>query len=430
MFCLKVIYLMGRSYAAPPEEGDDKRTAEWPPHPGRLFCALVAAWGESGGSDEGRKVIEWLEHRMILQNITEHPSVVFPAKSPRKVVTTYVPANDVETFSLDDPRRKKNQGKFTSEDEDKLRQFMPETRLRNERTFPSVSLLDPQVWFVWPKSELPDEQRAPLLAILRCTTSLGHSCSLVSVEIAEPPSIDPLPPGFQCLEPDDTGTVRLRVPSKGRLTYLQQQYAKFVTKAVKTNRPSPGYTMRYRLTGSTHGNPPAQSVFRELISLRRLGGSQLGLASTHQLITALRGAVLKAAGHDAPEFVTGHGPTSTKEKPIRSEKPHLAFVPLANVGFGYADGRILGAGVLLPKLSFDDEQLALKAIGEIKHLVMAAAGEWNIEPADASEDRQSLRPERWTYPANNGPQSHRLFLIDFLRIDTAKKLSTSFGLLA
>ena len=83
MFCLKVIYLMGRSYAAPPEEGDDKRTAEWPPHPGRLFCALVAAWGESGGSDEGRKVIEWLEHRTILQNVIEHHPLSFPARIRR-----------------------------------------------------------------------------------------------------------------------------------------------------------------------------------------------------------------------------------------------------------------------------------------------------------------------------------------------------------
>jgi CRISPR-associated protein Csb2 len=144
MFCLKVIYLMGRSYAAPPEEGDDKRTAEWPPHPGRLFCALVAAWGESGGSDEGRKVIEWLEHRTVLQNVAEHPSVVFPAKSPRKVVTTYVPANDVETFSLDDPRRKKNQGKFTSEDEDKLRQFMPETVFLTSAHFLPFRYLTPK----------------------------------------------------------------------------------------------------------------------------------------------------------------------------------------------------------------------------------------------------------------------------------------------
>jgi CRISPR-associated protein Csb2 len=294
MFCLKVVYLTGRSYAALPEESDDKRTAEWPPHPGRLFCSLVAAWGESGGSDEGRKVIEWLEQ----QAGVESPCVIYPEHSPRKVVTTYVPANDVETFSLDDPRRKENQGKFTSKDDEKLREFMPETRLRNERTFPSASLLEPEVWFIWRKSELPDEHRAPLEEILRCTTALGHSSSLVSVEIAEPPSLDPLPLGFRRLEPDDTGTIRLRVPVPGRVAYLQQQYAKFVARAVKTNRPSLGATVRYRLFGSAHEPTPPQGVFRELIPLRRVSGSNLGLASTYQLITALRGAVLKAAVGD------------------------------------------------------------------------------------------------------------------------------------
>lgn len=399
MFCLRVLYLMGRSYAVPPEEGDQKRTAEWPPHPGRLFCSLVAAWGESGASEEGREALEWLEHRMSSRNAIEHPDVVYADKSSRIVVKTYVPANDLETFSLDDPRRKNNQGKFTSEDEDKLREFMPETRLRNDRTFPSVSLLEPEVWFIWPNSELPDKHRAPLEAVLRRATSLGHSSSLVSIEVADPPSLDPLPSGFQRLEPDDAGEVRLRVPTEGRLAYLQRQYAKFVAKAVKTNRPSMGAIVRYRPTGRTQENPPPRGCFRELIPLRRINGSPLGLASTYQLVTAIRGAVLKAAGHNAPEFITGHGQGSTNDNPVRSEKPHLAYVPLANVGFGHGDGRLLGVGVLLPEISFDEEQVALRAIGTVTRLVMASAGEWNIEPSDASETRQALLPERWARPS-------------------------------
>ena len=48
MFVLRVTYLMGRVYSAAFDDGDDKREPEWPPHPSRLFSALVAAWGDSG----------------------------------------------------------------------------------------------------------------------------------------------------------------------------------------------------------------------------------------------------------------------------------------------------------------------------------------------------------------------------------------------
>lgn len=386
MFCLKVTYLTGRSYAAPPEEGDEKRSAEWPPHPGRLFCALVAAWGESGEPECGRNALQWLEECGC-------PAVVFSDETRRDVLAVYVPANDVEL------PRKVGEGSISETQQRDLMQFLPETRLRNDRKFPSASLLDPTVWFVWAGLDIPDGLRVPLKALLRCTTALGHSSSLVSVEIADPPEIGSLPAGFQCVEPADDGSMRLRVPSKGRLEYLKAQYEKFKVRAVKTNRPSPGATALYRFTTNREKCSPPQGVFREFLPLRRAGGSQLGLGSTHQLITAFRGAVFKAAGDDAPESLSGHAPGSTRENPIRSEKPHVAFVPLANVGFEHGDGRLLGVGVLLPALTSDEEQVTLKAIGSVAHLKMASAGTWDIEPAGATERRQALNPSRWTQPS-------------------------------
>ncbi len=38
-------YLTGRSVAT---DFADRQAAEWPPHPDRVFQALVAAWGERG----------------------------------------------------------------------------------------------------------------------------------------------------------------------------------------------------------------------------------------------------------------------------------------------------------------------------------------------------------------------------------------------
>ncbi|MFN8876672.1 MAG: type I-U CRISPR-associated protein Csb2, partial [Gemmatimonadota bacterium] len=48
MFALRLDLLTGR-YAA--TSFDDRRRAEWPPHPARLFSALVATWGEHEPSE-------------------------------------------------------------------------------------------------------------------------------------------------------------------------------------------------------------------------------------------------------------------------------------------------------------------------------------------------------------------------------------------
>ena len=63
MFILHVNYLMGRVYSSAFEDGDDKTEPEWPPHPSRLYSALVAAWGEGGAEEELRPALEWLEER-------------------------------------------------------------------------------------------------------------------------------------------------------------------------------------------------------------------------------------------------------------------------------------------------------------------------------------------------------------------------------
>ena len=54
------IDLLAERYTA--TEFNDRNRAEWPPHPGRLFSALVAAWAdEPAPSPDERRAIEWLE---------------------------------------------------------------------------------------------------------------------------------------------------------------------------------------------------------------------------------------------------------------------------------------------------------------------------------------------------------------------------------
>src|SRR5262245_39216344 len=58
MFALGVNLLMGRAMMT---RWDDREQPEWPPHPDRVFMALVAAWGESGENAEGKAALGWLE---------------------------------------------------------------------------------------------------------------------------------------------------------------------------------------------------------------------------------------------------------------------------------------------------------------------------------------------------------------------------------
>ncbi len=187
------------------------------------------------------------------------------------------------------------------------------------------------------------------------------------------------------------------------MKYLEDQFAKFQNDPRKVYRPAPGLSVKYRpiQTGAAHKPAPPQGVFRNLLALRRFDGDRLGLRSTYQLSMALRGALLTLADKlgSVPEFITGHSPESTPEKPVRSEKPHLGFVPLANVGFDYADGSLLGIGILCPELAPEEESIVFKLLGKIPPLSMGAAGVWKVETFGADEKRKALQAEQWMRPS-------------------------------
>ena len=58
MFAIEVEYLTGRTVATNRELRSE---AEWPPHPQRLFAALVAAYKECDLGEDVRAALEWLE---------------------------------------------------------------------------------------------------------------------------------------------------------------------------------------------------------------------------------------------------------------------------------------------------------------------------------------------------------------------------------
>ncbi|QDU47879.1 type I-G CRISPR-associated protein Csb2 [Gimesia panareensis] len=86
-------YLTGCSVAT---NVSDRQRAEWPPHPARVFMALVAAWFETERDEAERAALCWLE-------TLGDPELLLPPSESvfaRSIVDVYVPVNDTEPINL------------------------------------------------------------------------------------------------------------------------------------------------------------------------------------------------------------------------------------------------------------------------------------------------------------------------------------------
>jgi CRISPR-associated protein Csb2 len=135
-----------------------------------------------------------------------------------------------------------------------------------------------------------------------------------------------------------------------------------------------------------------------MIVLRRDVGPRASLRSALSITTALRGAILAHAPEPIPEYLSGHAPESTPDRPVRSERPHIAVVPLPFVGAPHATGDVIGAAVLLPNnLTREERDICWRATSSVEELKMPW-GWWGVSVADAEERRRALRPGTWTRP--------------------------------
>src|SRR5579862_9487363 len=137
MFALEVEYLSGRSVAT---ARHDRESPEWPPHPGRLFCALVAACHEGDLAEDereaGRRALLWLERQ-------NPPAISVSEARARDIVPVFVPVNDVKSPDLK-PDRVPSAGQVVAAVE-----VLPERRPKQPRFFPSVFPARASLHFVW-----------------------------------------------------------------------------------------------------------------------------------------------------------------------------------------------------------------------------------------------------------------------------------------
>jgi CRISPR-associated protein Csb2 len=309
MFALRIELLMRRAIIS---RWNNREEPEWPPHPDRVFMALVAAWGEAGKDAAQREALEWLETLPC-------PSLAVPLEvSQRTSFTTYVPVNDDSS-----PMGKK--GSFGAMGS------MPLGRNRQPRFFPTVTPDSPTFALIW-AVDPPANLRGSLERLCELVTYLGHSATPIRVWIDEQP---PEPN----LVPDDMRAEhRLRVFSPGRLEYLIGRFEAGL-------RPQPSVWQGYAAPVAANDTDVIEGPYDPgVFVLRQIGGRKFGLESCGILADAIRKELIRRYGPEAPEWISGH---ASDGKP--SKLPRPVYLPLGFVDHEYADGHLLGIAVAVPK---------------------------------------------------------------------------------
>lgn len=438
MLLVEVELLAGR-YAATAH--DDRRRAEWPPHPARFFSALVAALHDRDPVDETeRKALLWLERQP--PPALDVDLGVDERVGRRDVHDVFVPVNDVsvagDVWPLVDALRKAEAALVAAERradaegkrrsvkaattavaaaKKRLSQFLakalthsedssavdiaaaaaliPDRRTRHVRTFP-VTLPGRTVFtFAWEADPTAD-LRAALDALCARVTRLGHSSSLVRCAVVDR-HVDPT------LVPANDGEWVLRVVGAGQLARLEAEFARH--QAVEP-RVLPARPQRYGKPALVLAPAAPRSVFTDdwILYERRQGARPLSSRGM-DIARALRAALLEANGAAGalPSVLSGH---ATDGKP--SDQPHVAFVACPFVGHQHADGSVQGCAIVLPRDVDEDDRgklLRLIATWEKKTardgLVELAGG--GLPPLRlarvATSNEQALSPWRWCRPS-------------------------------
>ena len=387
MLAIEVNFLTGRFVAT---AHHDRNSPEWPPHPARIFSALVATWADADDPDPmERQAVEWLEAQ-------PPPSIRASGATPRTAATHFVPVNDARIFpgSSYNTRARKVQKLLRQLDEARARSGTKreikslDTQLRTQRNvsamvskvgrtnvksavdlmppgwlstaghvrtgqarvYPSVTPIEPRVTYIW-GVEPADDIRTAIDALCSRLTRLGHSSSLVSCRVTDDHPRPNQVPG--------DGTDVLRSVRSGQLAALEGEYEKHQG---SKPRSLPFTPVRYMAVepSKDERSPLAPDTSGDWLILAFLPPyRKFPTTRTVEIAKALRGAVLRHAGEPIPEGVSGHRGDGRP-----STRPHVAFLPLPWVGHQHSDGRLMGAAMAIPRtLDPLSRRAALRAVG-------------------------------------------------------------------
>lgn len=350
----------------------DRDAAEWPPHPSRVFCALVA----SARSDADREALRWLERQPA--PVVQASPVLRSETQKSYVVTNTVPP--------------KGGGKS---------QFHP-ARTNALKVRQSVLPARAQVRIVWPGVDAEPTTVALLDGLARRVPYLGRATGIASLSVGvnSEPDASGMPEGLEQFEPalGSHLDANLRVPYPGYLNLLVEQHDE--------GRPAweVSREVSYRRTGSGQQDSSPSvtlpSVYTDVIILRFAGVRPDGrLVAT--FTEALRRAVMSVTVDPLPEALHGHGADG---------RPHVAFLALPNAGNPRADGHLLGMAVAVPDLPESERRAIVRGVLHGMHsdasgtgaegrpalrLSVPRIGEVDLTYEPGLVRPWGLRPERW-----------------------------------
>ena len=233
-------------------------------------------------------------------------------------------------------------------------------------------------------------------------THFGHAFNCLTQSearyLARSPDVDTIRDRLAAAQregdcPSDAGSVR---EQRQRIRTLKSH------RPPTPMRPLPGLWQGYSRPRAARPETMPHSIFDPRIVVLGIGGRRVFLPATLRLTLALRGLLMRrCSDQPPPEWFSGHradgGP---------SAEPHLALVPLPFVGSRYADGRIMGLGLVLPR------QLGPQQVGGCLEPILRHAdtglprddlrlfdGEWfacGVELETRENPPASLLPGSWT----------------------------------
>lgn len=343
--------------------GLDAWRAEWPPHPARVFCALLA----SGQEEDDVRALRWLE--------AQPPPRVHAAVDvlDERLQRSYVVTNRIE-------------GKGGHQ--------AHAGRKAIERVRASCVPTVPRWAFSWPAAEPDPDVLHTLQLLTKKVPYVGRSTATAIVTVEEMEiATDPAWVAWDPLSVADDMLAD---------TFLRAPYAGYTAALLSTHETGGrawevGRERAYRQVDdrTERGEPPAavQAPHDGLVVLGLPQGVTVPGEHAGLLTSALRKTVMSRARDPLVQTLSGHDADG---------RTHVAFVPLLDVGHPHARGHALGVAVLLP-MGDDDARRAIGQAMDVAHgrlsLRLPSGVDLELEHRELTRSSEQLRPWTWSRPA-------------------------------